>query len=202
MAFGGLPNRNAQVNSGGANDHAVKYWLQEMRRRGVRFINVGPNRNDLDAVPDAEWLPVRPHSDTALLLALSHVLIVENLYDRAFVASHTHGFDVFSAYVLGAADGQAKDPQWAAALTDIDAAVIRQLARDMASQRTLVNISWSLQRAMQGEQPYWALVALAALLGQIGTPGGGIGIGYSCTNDSGSGRVKFSGPRLPQGDNP
>lgn len=52
----------------------------------------------------------------------------------------------------------------------------------MARHRTMVNISWSIQRARQGEQAYWATVALTALLGQIGTPGGGLGFGYACTN--------------------
>lgn len=65
----------------------------------------------------------------------------------------------------------------------------------------MVNISWSIQRARRGEQAYWATVALTALLGQIGTPGGGLGFGYACTNLAGAARKAFSGPRLPAGDN-
>ena len=64
-----------------------------------------------------------------------------------------------------------------------------------------MNISWSIQRARQGEQAYWATVALTALLGQIGTPGGGLGFGYACTNLAGAARKAFSGPRLPAGEN-
>ncbi len=64
-----------------------------------------------------------------------------------------------------------------------------------------MNISWSIQRARQGEQAYWATVALTALLGQIGTPGGGLGFGYACTNLAGAVRKAFSGPRLPAGEN-
>lgn len=52
-----------------------------------------------------------------------------------------------------------------------------------------------------GEQAYWATVALTALLGQIGTPGGGLGFGYACTNLAGAARKAFSGPRLPAGEN-
>lgn len=92
VAIGGLPLRNAQVNGGGANDHMLPYWLDKMQANGTRFINISPVRNDLSAVADAEWLAIRPGTDTALLLALSYVLIVESLYDRAFVASHTVGF--------------------------------------------------------------------------------------------------------------
>lgn len=80
------------VNGGGANDHMLQYWLDKMQANGTRFINISPVRNDLSAVPDAEWLAIRPGTDTALLLALSYVLIAESLYDQAFVASHTVGF--------------------------------------------------------------------------------------------------------------
>lgn len=65
----------------------------------------------------------------------------------------------------------------------------------------MVNISRSIQRARQGEQAYWATVALTALLGQLGTPGGGLGFGYACTKLAGAVRKAFSGPRLPAGEN-
>ena len=71
--------------------------------------------------------------------------------------------------------GSLKSGEWAAPLTDIEAKVIRALARRMASKRTMVNVTWAIQRAIQGEQPFWGIVALASLLGQIGTPGGGSG---------------------------
>jgi biotin/methionine sulfoxide reductase len=202
VAFGGLPTRNSQVNSGGANDHAIPYWLGKLRERGVEFVNVSPVKDDLAEVPEAEWLSIRPGSDTALILALCHVLIEESLYDRAFVATHTSGFDRFAEYVRGTRDGQPKSPDWAAPIAGCDAERIRGLARRMAGKRTMVNMAWSLQRSLQGEQPFFALVVLAALLGQIGTEGGGLGLGYACFNDIGAGRNGFSGPRLPQGTNP
>jgi biotin/methionine sulfoxide reductase len=130
------------------------------------------------------------------------VLITEGLFDRSFVHKYTVGFDKFAGYVTGKLDGQPKSCEWAAALTDIDATEIRKLALLMASKRTIINMTWALQRAVQGEQPFWAMIALASLLGQIGTPGGGFGVGYSCMNDIGAGRNLFSGPRLPQGNNP
>ncbi len=129
------------------------------------------------------------------------MLIAESLYDQAFVASHTVGFAPYRAYLLGEHDGVAKTPAWAAAITGLDAQRIADLAREMARHRTMVNISWSIQRARQGEQAYWATVALTALLGQIGTPGGGLGFGYACTNLAGAVRKAFSGPRLPAGEN-
>ena len=201
VAFGGLPTKNGQVNAGGANDHAVSDWIRKLNAGGVDFVNVSPVRHDIDAIGNADWIAIRPGSDIAFVLALCFVLITENLFDRAFVDKYTVGFARFSAYVLGESDGQPKSCEWAAPLTDIEAEVIRALARRMASKRTMVNVTWAIQRAIQGEQPFWGIVALASLLGQIGTPGGGFGVGYSCMNDVGSGRAEFSGPRLPQGHN-
>ena len=66
----------------------------------------------------------------------------------------------------------------------------------------MLNISWSLQRAVHGEQPFWMLVTLAAMLGQIGLPGGGFGIGYGALNSVGHANVKFKAGAFPQGTNP
>jgi biotin/methionine sulfoxide reductase len=129
VAFGGLPTRNAQVNSGGANDHAVPYWIGQLRGRGVEFVNVSPQRDDMSEVPSAQWIAVRPGSDTAFILALCHVLIDEGLYDHAFVASHTSGFDRFAQYISGASDGQPKSCEWAATLAGCSPDEIRALAR-------------------------------------------------------------------------
>jgi biotin/methionine sulfoxide reductase len=202
VAIGGLPLRNAQVNGGGANDHALAYWLEKMQKQGTHFINISPVKNDLSSVPEAEWLAIRPGTDTALLLALCQVLIEEALYDRDFVERCTVGFAHYSAYLCGAADGVTKSPEWAAEITGLKPEQIRQLARRLAGSKTMINIAWSVQRARQGEQAFWAVVATTALLGQIGTPGGGLGFGYASTNLAGADRRIFSGPRLPVGQNP
>ena len=67
--------------------------------------------------------------------------------------------------------------------------------------RSIVNVAWSLQRAQHGEQPFWAAVALASVIGQIGLPGGGFGIGYGPANSIGSAHRRLPGPTLPQGQN-
>ncbi|MGF6528715.1 molybdopterin-dependent oxidoreductase [Variovorax sp. PvP013] len=203
VAFGGLPVRNTQVSPGGASDHGAAPAIARMAAAGrTAFVNVSPVRADLDAVAGARWLPVRPGTDTALMLGLAFVLIDEGLHDEAFCRSHAVGFDAVRDHVLGVADGVPKTPDWAAERCGIDAAAIADLARRMASRRTLINCSFSLQRARHGEQPFWMTVTLAAQLGQIGLPGGGFGLGYGCMNYIGSGHGDFSGARLPQGDNP
>ncbi len=202
IAFGGLPAKNTQVNPGGASDHVVREALRRMAAGKTQFVNVSPSRSDLTDAEGCEWLPIRPGSDTALMLALAYVLIAEDLHDQAFIESHSVGFEHLRDYLFGAADNQHKTPAWAAPLCDIPADTITALARRMAKGRTMINVAWSLQRAENGELPYWMAVNLAVLLGQIGLPGGGFGVGYACMQSVGSGRFPFSGPRLPQGTNP
>ena len=96
----------------------------------------------------------------------------------AFLARYCTGFDSFRRYLLGPSDGVAKDAAWAAAITGIPADTIRDLARRAAAARTLITCAWSLQRAHHGEQPFWAAIALAAMLGGIGLPGGGFAFGH------------------------
>lgn len=94
----------------------LKHWLETMQGNGVKFINVSPVKNDLSAVSNAEWLPVRPGTDTALLLALCQTLVSENLHDQAFIDSHTVGFGPLRRYLSGETDGVVKNAAWAAPL--------------------------------------------------------------------------------------
>jgi biotin/methionine sulfoxide reductase len=66
----------------------------------------------------------------------------------------------------------------------------------------MIAMSWSIQRADHGEQPYWMAVALAAMLGQIGLPGGGFGFGYGATGSVGAPQARMPLPPLPTGTNP
>ena len=205
VCFGGVALKNTQVMSGGLGGHDAETQLRALAGRGIRFVNISPIREDLPAFLDGEWWPIRPCADAALMLALAHVLVAEGLYDRAFVARCTVGLDGFLPYLLGESDGQPKDCRWAAARTELDAERIRALAQDMARQRTLIGISWSLQRSEHGEQTYWLATVLGALLGTHGLPGAGVAYGYGSVHNIGfCGRrlPNFAVPALPQGTNP
>jgi len=202
VMLGGIALKNAQVNSGGIGRHVTRDWLQRCRENGVQFVNVSPLSEDAAEFLDAEWLAVRPNTDTALLLALAHTLYTEDLHDRDFLARHCVGFERFVPYLTGERDGTPKSAEWAAGICEIPAQTIRQLARRMASQRTLITVAWSLQRGDHGEQPYWMAAVLAAMLGEIGLPGGGVGYGYAAESAAGNPVRRMGGLSLPQGDNP
>jgi biotin/methionine sulfoxide reductase len=203
VSFGGVPYRNAQVSPGGAVVHRVRGGLAALAAAGCRMVNFSPVRTDFEVAGGAvEWLPVRPGSDTAVMLALACETVRANRHDAAFLASHCVGFERWAGYLLGRDDGIVKDAQWAAPIAGVPAARLRALAAEMAGSRTMVNAAWALQRAEHGEQPYWALIGLAAVLGQIGLPGGGFGVGYGCENGPGSRHPVLAAARLPVGDNP
>ena len=201
VAFGGLPLRNDQVGTAGAATHELEPWLRRAGKAGVKFVNVSPNRGDMADFLDAEWLAPRPNTDTALMLGLAHTLVVEGLHDRTFLDTYTVGYEAFEAYLTGASDGIAKDAVWAAGIADVDADAIRDLARRMAAHRTMISTAYALQRGEHGEQPYWMTVTLAAMLGQIGLPGGGFGLGYGCIAGNGMPRGPMVIPRMPIGKN-
>ncbi|NIS88588.1 MAG: molybdopterin-dependent oxidoreductase [Woeseiaceae bacterium] len=192
VCFGGIAMKNTQVMDGGLGAHTAEDQLRALANTDTHFVNVSPLKDDMADFVGADWWPCRPNSDVALMLGLAHTIHSENLHDAAFLATYCVGFERFLPYLTGESDGQPKDAEWASALADIPAEDIRVLARRMASGRTLLGISWSLQRAEHGEQSYWMITLLAAMLGQFGLPGGGVAYGYGSVHNIG-----FAGRRQP-----
>ena len=156
VAFGGIAPKNTQVNAGGVGNHHAQSDLQKVKSAGVRYLNISPIRDDTAQFLDAEWWPMRPQSDVALMLALAYVLVVENLADLDFAKRYCVGIDEFRDYLTGQSDGVAKTPEWAAGLCELEPNQILSLARQMSAERTLISVSWSLQRSEHGEQTWWA----------------------------------------------
>lgn len=202
LLFGGIAPKNSQLAKNGVTVHQTQSWLRKARDAGVEFVQVSPLKDDMAEELSAEWLPARPNTDVAIMLGLAHTLLVEGLHDTAFLARYCVGFAQFSAYLSGDSDGIAKDADWAASISGLDAGTLRGLARRMAADRTMISVSYSVQRADHGEQPCWSAIALAAMLGQIGLPGGGFGIGYGSNGLVGNPSPRVPQPGLPLGSNP
>lgn len=200
VMFGGINPKNSQVSMGGVTHHETAGWFEQFNQRGIRCINISPQRTD--APENTEWLAIKPGTDTAMLLGLAFVLDQDKCIATDFIERNTTGYDTFRQYLTGVSDGVPKTPEWAAQLCGVNAQYIRQLAHTMASSRTLVTMSWSLQRAEHGEQPYWMAATLAAMLGQIGLPGGGIGYGYGAIGGIGVSVKQLASLTFPQLINP
>ncbi len=201
VCFGGVPLKNGQIAQGGTGSHNQKEKLISSAKAGIRFVNLSPLKSDLLDEVKGKWLPLRPNTDVAIMLGLAHTLYKENLYSEIFIEKYTEGFDIFLPYLLGDLDGVVKDANWASEISEISPEEIISLARDMSSKRTMISVSWSLTRQDHGEQPFWAAIMLASMLGQIGLPGGGFGFGYSATNHIGGQFSIIPGAAFPQSDN-
>lgn len=99
--------------------------LSVVQKRKAKLVYLDP-RFTVTASKADEWLPIKPGTDLAFYLALIHVLVTENLYDREFVAAYTQGFDELATHVAQ------YTPEWAEQETEIPAARIRAIAREFA----------------------------------------------------------------------
>jgi anaerobic selenocysteine-containing dehydrogenase len=167
----------------GANARLVVLWganlasqpntarhLAEARRRGAGVVTIDVRRTEAAAQSD-QVLLLRPGTDAALALGMMHVLIAEGLYDREFVARHTIGFEPLAAHVAR------HTPEWAAAVTGVDAETIAGLARRYAATRPAMIVlgGSSMHKGANGWQGARAVACLPALTGNLGIPGGGLG---------------------------
>jgi anaerobic dimethyl sulfoxide reductase subunit A len=166
------------------------YYLILAREAGARVVVIDPRLTETAATFGDQWIPLKPTTDSALFVAMAHVMIVENLHDQAFLDKYCLGFDEahmppgipegqsFKTYVLGGADGVAKTPEWAEPITGIDAGIIRRLAREYATTKPAQLIQGlGPQRHAYGEQSVRCGIVLACMTGNLGILGGGWGGG-------------------------
>ncbi|HEX3954372.1 MAG TPA: molybdopterin-dependent oxidoreductase [Stellaceae bacterium] len=201
LSFGGMALKNNDVGSGGISRHIAPGRLRAAGGRGAEFHLVSPIRDDLPLELNVVWHPIRPGTDVALMLGIAHTLVSEGLHDRAFIERYCVGYEMFEDYLLGRSDNRPKDADWAAPICDLPADTITGLARRLVGKRVLVSCAQSLQRAEHGEQPVWMGAVLAALLGQLGLPGGGFSYALGSIGNTGKPPVAVPLPTLSQGRN-
>ncbi|MGP3593752.1 molybdopterin guanine dinucleotide-containing S/N-oxide reductase [Vagococcus sp. WN89Y] len=167
-----------------ASDEQGIAWFDALRKSGKRLICIDPMRSEtVDFFGDSmEWIAPHMGTDVALMLGIAHTLVENNWQDEDFLKRCTVGYPAFAAYLSGERDGVAKSAEWAAAICGINADKIRELAELFHKNTTMLMAGWGMQRQQYGEQKHWMLVTLAAMLGQIGTPGGGFGLSYHFAN--------------------
>jgi anaerobic selenocysteine-containing dehydrogenase len=154
---------------------SVHLWpfIVEARRNGAKFYVIDPHRNRTGAAADKHFF-INPGSDTALALAMMHVIIGEGLHDAAYVAEHTEGFPELRERVLP------WTPQRAAELTGISAEEIVTLAREYATTRpAVIRVNYGVQRSERGAMAVRAIGLLPALIGSWREIGGGIQLSTS-----------------------
>lgn len=201
LAFGGLPLKNTAVSNGGNSVHSAHSCMLRARKRGAKFILIGPIRDDLPDDIDCDWVPIRPATDTALMLGMAYHLHCTGRVDHDYLGKFTVGYEDFVPYLLGQTDGKPKTPAWAQDITGVPKEKIVELAELASSRRTFVNVAYSLQRAQHGEQPVWMALVLAAMLGNMDKPGGAFSYGLGSVGNIGKHPLGVPLPTFSQADN-
>jgi anaerobic selenocysteine-containing dehydrogenase len=144
--------------------------LISARRRGAHVVMIDVRGTEAAAQSD-EVLIIRPGTDTALALAMMHVICSEQRHDATFVAKHTIGFDRLAAHL------QSFSPAWAAEITGVPSERIVRLARRYADTRPAMIVlgGSSMHKGANGWQAGRAIACLPALTGNVGIAGGGFG---------------------------
>ena len=163
-------------------------------------MSVSPLSSDAPDLLGAQWVPIRPNTDTALMLAMAHTLLAEEPHDKDFSRAIAPA-SRRSRAICSAATATPKT-RTGRQRSPASPPTIRDLARRAAATRSMITCAWSLQRAHHGEQPYWAAITLAAMLGGIGLPGGGFAFGHGSINGIGVPRADLPGPEVPPPPNP
>ncbi len=135
--------------------------------RGAKLCVVDPRLSNAAAKADY-WLPIKPATDLALLLAWINVIVNEGLYDADYLQAYAVGLPELKAAV------QEYTPEWAAKETDIPAETIFKVARELAANKPNVIVSGGRYTAWYGDdtQRSRAIAIINALLGTWGRSGG------------------------------
>jgi len=136
-------------------------------KRGAKLVVVDP-RFSTAAAKAKDWLPIKPGTDTALLLAFMNVLIEEDLVDPAYIEQYTLGYDQLVQHVAQ------YTPEWAAEITDLPAGTIRRIARELGEHapRAVLPVGRHVVWYGNDTQRNRALYLVNVLLGNYGKPGG------------------------------
>lgn len=198
---------SCETKAGGAGP--TYHLEQALEQGGAKVVVIDPRYSDTVASRADQWIPIRPGTDAALVDAIAHVLIEEDLVDSEFLATYCIGYDEdtmpesakgqnrsYKDYIMGqGADGVEKTPEWAEAITGISRDVITQLAREIGEAKPCaIYQGKGPQRQSNGEQTARAICMLPVLTGNVGINGGNTGSDLD--------GFYFSPFSVPSGDNP
>ncbi len=155
----------------------LMYWLRKAKKQGTEIVVIDPRRNATVDQLGAEWIGIKPTTDSALMDAMAYVIWKEDLYDHFFVEERCVGFERYFDYLegreKGKEDGIPKTPAWASTITGIEEEIIIKLARRYAKVKPAALMQgYGGQRHANGEQFTRGGIMLACLTGNVGISGG------------------------------
>ncbi len=150
------------------NHPVAATFFKQAAKRGATLIVADPRGQALRRHA-THMLQFKPGSDVALLNALMHVIVEENLFDRQYVQAHTEGFEQLKAHLAEFA------PERMAPICGIEAEALRTVARIYARAEAAI-IFWGMgiSQHVHGTDNARCLISLAMMCGQTGRPGTGL----------------------------
>jgi formate dehydrogenase major subunit len=157
------------IGANPAGNHPVAAtWMKNAAKRGTKFIVADPRGTQLGQYA---WrvLQFQPDTDVALINALIHTVLEEDLADKAFIEARTSNFEALRTSV-----GE-YSPEAVEAVCGIPAATLREVARAFATARSAM-ILWGMgiSQHTHGTDNVRCLIALSAITGNLGKPGSGL----------------------------
>jgi formate dehydrogenase major subunit len=150
------------------NHPVAATFLKNAMRNGTKLIVMDPRRSEL-ARTAYRYLQFKADTDVALLNAMMHVIIEENLVDDAFIADRTLGYAELVKNVQG------YSPELMAPICGVPADTIREVARLYATSKgSMILWGMGISQHIHGTDNARCLIALALMTGQIGKPGTGL----------------------------
>lgn len=141
--------------------------VMKAMKNGAKLVSVDPRFSVTSAKAD-EWHPIKPGTDLAFVLAITHVIVRDNLFDREFVQNYTVGFEEVVSSV------KETTPEWAEKETGIAARDIERIAKELAAAKPRAVIDWGWRTATSPEEYELRKASINAtmLLGSFEKPGG------------------------------
>lgn len=152
--------------------------FSELAGNGIPFIILDPRKTASVRKYNAWWLPVKPGTDSALMLGVLFSLLKAGAVNHAFLEKYSTGFGKLERYILGESDGIPKSPRWASSLCGISSRNIEKFAEMYGSVKPAALLSGlSVQRTIGGENTDRLGAVLQLATGNFGIPGGAPGCG-------------------------
>ncbi len=150
--------------------------IREAAKNDVPVIVIDPRKSNTAKLPNAQWVRIRPGTDTAMMAAVLYELINNNQVDYQYMEKYCIGFDQVKKYILGTDDRQPKSPAWAEQICGTKAGTIKKLADLYGRTKPAALIpGLSIQRNIGGEEAMRMAMVLQAATGNIGKMGGASG---------------------------
>jgi formate dehydrogenase major subunit len=182
-----------------SNHPVAATWMKNAAEKGVKLIVADPRKGDL-ARHASHYLQFKADTDVALLNAMIHAIIDENLVNEDFVKNRTSGYEALKE------NSKNFSPELMAPICGIPAQTIREVARLFATSKgSMILWGMGISQHVHGTDNARCLIALTLMTGQIGRPGTGLHPLRGQNNVQGasdSGLIPMMYPDYQRVDNP